>query len=235
MQEIITGYTGTRHITPAMDAAVWRSIFGEDHYIVNVGNKCAGSMPNINEFVIMDGVVSMQGHMGYGTQESLSIDTCATGYKRIDLICCRFTHDNNSLIDKMEYIVIKGAEVQAPNVPVVPAYNTGIIDQGATVVDFPMYQINLDGSTVTFTKKAAVIELGGGMIVIDVAAFSALPFTITNESIKSTMYAVKAELSNPSAQTGDWTVTTADGSAVVSGNINGTTTMKLYLNPGKAV
>ena len=235
MQEIITGYTGTRHITPAMDAAVWRSIFGEDHYIVNVGNKCAGSMPSINDFVIADGVVSMQGHMGYGTQTTLTIDTCVTGYKRIDLVCCRYTHDNNSLIDAMEYVVIKGTEVQSPNVPPVPAYNTGIIDQGATIVDFPMYQVNLDGSTVSFTKKAAVVELGGGMIVIDVAAFSSLPMTITNEAIKSTMYEMKTELSNPSAQIGDWTVTTSNGSAVVSGNISGTTTMKLYLNPGKEV
>lgn len=236
MQEIITGYTGTRHITPAMDAAVWRSIFGPDMYVVNVGNKCAGSMPNINEFVILDGVVDMQGHMGYGTQESLTIDTCATGYRRIDLICCRFTHDNNSLIDKMEYIVIKGTEVQAPNTPTVPPYNSGIIDQGATIVDFPLYQVNLDGSSVTFAKKFAVIEVGqGAMIVIDVPAFTSLPMTITNDAIKSDMYAVKAELSSPSAQTGDWTVTTSDGSAVVSGNINGTTTMKLYLSPGKAV
>ena len=153
MQEIITGYTGTRHITPAMDAAVWRAIFGEDNYIIDVGNKCAGSMPSINEFTILDGVVSMQGHMGYGTQTTLTIETCATGYRRIDLVCCRYTHDNDTLIDKMEYVVIKGTEVQAPNVAPVPAYNTGIIDQGALIVDYPLYQVNLDGSTVTFSKK----------------------------------------------------------------------------------
>lgn len=162
MQEIITGYTGTRHITPAMDAAVWRAIFGPDMYIIDVGNRCAGSMPSINEFTILDGVVDMQGHMGYGTQETLTIDTCSTGYKRIDLVCCRYTHDNDTLIDQMEYIVIKGTEVQAPNDPVVPAYNSGIIDQGATVVDFPMYRVDLDGSTVTFTQLAKIKKVGGG-------------------------------------------------------------------------
>lgn len=236
MQEIITGYTGTRHITPAMDAAVWRSIFGEEMYIVNVGNKCAGSMPSINEFTILDGVVSMQGHMGYGTQETLTIDTCSTGYRRIDLVCCRYTHDNATLIDEMEYVVIKGTEVQAPNVPTVPAYNTGIIDDGATIVDFPMYQVNLDGSTVTFTQKAAVVEVGsGGMIVIDVPAFLSLPMNVPNDAIKSDMYAVKMTLSNPSAQRDDWVVTTSDGSLTITGTISGTTSATLYLSPGKAV
>lgn len=162
MQEIITGYTGTRHITPAMDAAVWRSIFGPDMYVLDVGNKCEGSMPSINEFTILDGVVDMQGHMGYGTQETLSIDTCATGWKRLDLICCRYTHDNDTLIDKMEYIVIKGTEVQAPNDPVAPSYNTGIIDQGATIVDYPLYLVQLDGSTVTFDKLLTVNSVSVG-------------------------------------------------------------------------
>lgn len=59
---IITGYTGTRHITPAMDAAVYRSAFGSDSVILADGNQLEGSMPSINEFTIMDGLVSMQGH-----------------------------------------------------------------------------------------------------------------------------------------------------------------------------
>ena len=235
MQEIITGYTGTRHITPAMDAAVWRSIFGEEMYIVNVGNKCAGSMPSINEFTILDGVVSMQGHMGYGTQETLTIDTCSTGYRRIDLVCCRYTHDNATLIDEMEYVVIKGTEVQAPNVPTVPAYNTGIIDDGATIVDFPMYQVNLDGSTVTFTQKADVIGIGREMVVVTANTVSSLPVTINNPAIKSDMYAVKMELSSPGAQTNIWTVTTVDGSATIDGTISNTTDIRLYLVYGKEV
>lgn len=156
--QIITGYTGTRHITPAMDAAVFRSIIGPDSYILSDGNQLAGSMPSINEFAILDGIVSMQGHQAQITQETLSVDTCATGYKRIDLVACRFQHDNNSLIDSVELVVIKGTEVQDPNTPVPPDYNEGVIDDGATVVDMPLYQINLAGSTVTFDKLAEVVD-----------------------------------------------------------------------------
>jgi hypothetical protein len=74
---IITGYTGTRHITPAMDAAVYRSAFGPGNVILADGNQLEGSMPSINEFTIMDGLVSMQGHQIQVTQETLPVDTCA--------------------------------------------------------------------------------------------------------------------------------------------------------------
>ena len=102
-------------------------------------------MPSVNEFVVADGCVSMQGHAVQIKLESLDVDTCATGYARIDLVCCRFTHNTSSLIDNAELVVIKGDEVADSNTPQPPAYSEGIIDEGATQVDFPMYQelINL--------------------------------------------------------------------------------------------
>lgn len=153
---IITGYTGARHITPAMDASVYRSIFGEDSWILADGNQLAGSMPDINSFTILDGLVSMQGHQVQIIQETLSIDTCANGYSRIDLVCLRYEHDSNTSVDSASLVVIKGTEVQDPNTPSVPTHNTGDIDSGASVVDFPLYQINLNGSSITFDQLALV-------------------------------------------------------------------------------
>ena len=153
---IITGYTGTRHITPAMDASVYRSIFGEDSWILADGNQLEASMPDINSFTVLDGLASMQGHQIQVTQETLSIDTCANGYSRIDIVCLRFEHDNNTAIDSASLVVIKGTEVQDPNTPSVPTHNTGSIDAGASVVDFPLYQINLSGSSITFDQLALV-------------------------------------------------------------------------------
>lgn len=169
---IITGYTGTRHITPAMDASVYRSAFGQNSYILADGNQLDGSMPSVNEFTVLDGLVSMQGHQVQITQETLSVDTCANGYSRIDLVVMRYTHDNTSQIDAAQLLVIKGAEVADPNQPSVPAYNTGDIDSGASVVDMPLYQINLSGSSVTFEQRADVLpltieSLSDGMLELD--------------------------------------------------------------------
>lgn len=153
---IITGYTGTRHITPEMDGAVYRGIIGDDSYILAEGDQCEGSMPSVNQFTVKSGVVSIQGRQIYLTQETLAVDTCPTGYKRIDLVCARFEHDTTSLIDQASLIVIKGAEVSGGNDPVEPAHNEGVIKDGATVVDFVMYRLDLDGANVEITKEATV-------------------------------------------------------------------------------
>lgn len=65
--------------------------------------------------------------------------------------------------------------------------------------------------------------------IIDITAFSSLPQTVTNASITANQVCIKAELGTPSAQTGDWTVTTSAGSLTLSGSISGSTTAKLYL------
>ena len=77
----------------------------------------------------------------------------------------------------------------------------------------------------TLTNNVAKCET----LVVSVASFSALPQTITNANIEDDMVVVNSVLSNPSAQTGDWTVTTSNGSLTISGSISGTTTATLYL------
>ena len=66
-------------------------------------------------------------------------------------------------------------------------------------------------------------------LVITKAAFNSLPQTITDSRIKSDMVVINSILGTPSAQTGDWTVVTSDGSLTVSGTISGSTTLTLYL------
>lgn len=67
------------------------------------------------------------------------------------------------------------------------------------------------------------------VLIVNVASFSALPQTVSNTEIESDMVVVNSLLSNPSAQTGDWTVTTTNGSLTVTGTISGTTALTLYL------
>lgn len=64
---------------------------------------------------------------------------------------------------------------------------------------------------------------------IDIASFSSLPQTVSNANITSTMELINSVLGTPSAQTGDWTVTTGTGTLTVSGSISGSTTLTLYL------
>jgi len=66
-------------------------------------------------------------------------------------------------------------------------------------------------------------------LVIDCGTVSTLPKTVTDASIEDDMVVLNSEIGTPSAQTGDWTVTTSAGSLTVSGTISGSTTLKLYL------
>ena len=156
---IITGYTGERHITPAMDAAVFRAVFGNDSYILSEGDMLQGSMPDNNRFVVAGGIVSMQGHQIQVKQETLAVDTCASANRRIDLVVVRYTHDAASQVDAAELLLLKGSEVSSSNDPTEPAYNTGTIDEGATVVDMPLYRIDLAGASVEFTLIAPRIDV----------------------------------------------------------------------------
>ena len=67
------------------------------------------------------------------------------------------------------------------------------------------------------------------VLVVEFSSFSSLPLTKTNSNITSDMVVVKSLLGNPSAQTGDWTVTTSNGYVSVAGDISGSTTLTLYL------
>lgn len=85
---------------------------------------------------------------------------------------------------------------------------------------------NSISSLNTDTEALKVLKVATG-------SFSSLPQTVSNANISSDMISIKEELSDPSAQTGDWTVTTSDGSVSVSGDINGTTTLTLYLSKSR--
>ena len=82
-----------------------------------------------------------------------------------------------------------------------------------------------------FAKGKRPISGYGGAQVVKVSypVFSSLPQTLSNAKITSDMECTASVLSNPSAQTGDWTVTTSNGSVTVSGSISGSTTLTLYL------
>lgn len=67
------------------------------------------------------------------------------------------------------------------------------------------------------------------VLVIDIASFSSLPQTVSNSAITADHVVVNSVLGTPSAQTGDWTVTTGAGTLTVSGSISGSTTLTLYL------
>jgi hypothetical protein len=82
------------------------------------------------------------------------------------------------------------------------------------------------------TLSSLLNFIGGNIGVVEItqSSVSSLPITISDSRILAKHKVVNSVLSNPSAQTGDWTVTTSAGSLTISGSISGTTDITLDLS-----
>ena len=148
---IITGYRAEPHITAQQLRNTYIGIFGQTPRIIKgVGAELAATIISANEIDIADGMVSCQGctaEIPRGTVESMAIENGEQGKKRIDLIVARYTRDSGTAVENMKLAVIKGTS--AASNPAVPSYNTGTIADGDSPVDFPIYQVNIDGISIT--------------------------------------------------------------------------------------
>ena len=120
----------------------------------------------------------------------------------------------------------------AQNLPdgIYPITSDDLTVLSADIISYDNTSSGLSASnTQTAIDELAASTVGSKCLVISQTSIAALPATIQNTSITSDMVCIKAELSNPSAQSGDWTVTTSNGSLSVTGTISGTTDLKMYL------
>ena len=148
---IITGYRGEPHLTSQQDRNRNIGIFGVTPRIIKgVGSEMAASIISATEIQIADGMVVCQGCMAEitrGTSESLTIDNGEQEMARTDLIVIRYSKNSGSGVEEMQLAVIKGTA--AASNPQTPAYNTGTIANGDTLVDFPLYQVDISGISIT--------------------------------------------------------------------------------------
>ena len=146
---IITGYKGTPHVTAQQDRDINSAIFTNGVYILNIGSKMAATIVSANEITIADGLVIAQGcaaEIARGTSESMTIDNGTQGMLRKDLIVLRYTKNASTGVEDMELDVIKGTP--AASNPATPSHTTGSIADGDTTVDFPLYEVHLDGISI---------------------------------------------------------------------------------------
>ena len=147
---IITGYRAEPHITAQQDRDVNIGIFGAGvHILKGVGSEMAATVISANEVEIADGALVAEGctaEITHGTSESLTIENGSQSMQRIDLIVARYTKDSGTGVEDMQLVVIKGTP--ASTFPASPTYNEGKIANEDSPVDFPLYQVFLDGINI---------------------------------------------------------------------------------------
>lgn len=154
--KIITGHKNEPHVTSQQERDFNIGLLGSGVHIMSVGAKMAATIVSANEIAIADGLLIAEGctaTIERGTTESMAIENGTQGMQRIDLIVARYTRDNSSVkpIEDMQLAVITGTP--AASAPALPAYNTGTIASGDTLVDFPLYTVNLNGISIESVER----------------------------------------------------------------------------------
>lgn len=148
--ELVTGRQGKPHITSQQDRQKHQGIFGDGAYILNTGNMLEPEVQSSNKIHIKDGALMFQGALftvKVGTYDEVTINNGNQGMKRKDLIVARYTYDSSDNIEAGEWAVIQGTP--AADNPVVPEATSGDIQAGDSVVECPVFVVNLDGINVT--------------------------------------------------------------------------------------
>ena len=171
--DIITGYTGSPHVTAEQDRDINIGIFGNESYVLQTGSQLTAEVSSNNEIKVRDGVIMHQGcaaSIKKNTYDSLTIANGSQGMKRVDLIVARYSRDQNTKEESLVLKVIQGTPKESG--PAVPGYTIGDIQAGDLIADMPLYQVTLNGLNITevkqlFATQDSIAELSSKLVNIN--------------------------------------------------------------------
>ncbi len=148
--QIVTGKTGTPHVTSVQDRALNQGLAGRDAYILDTGQKLAPEIYSANEIHIKDGALMVQGCLctvDNGGYDTVTIANGSQGMKRKDLIVARYTYNGEAQTESMEWAIVQGApSASTPTVPQI--INVGDIQSFDPIVDTAVFVVTLDGVSI---------------------------------------------------------------------------------------
>lgn len=151
--QLNTGYAGKPHVTAENCADLNRGIVGSDSYVLPVGAQFEVELVTNNLLKIKDGCGCMQGRqvsIAKGQTDEITIENGTQGEKRIDLVVIRYSKNADTGIETAIPFLVKG--IPSKNNPVRPEHLEGDIRGGDLTADWPLYELYLDGISVTNVK-----------------------------------------------------------------------------------
>ena len=152
--KIISGKTGSPHVTSQQFRQIFEGIIGDESCILPCGENLAPELKTNNSLKIRSGLMYHHGNLStveLGTYDEVTIQNGTQGMKRIDLVVNRYTREEGSGTEKNEWVVIQGTP--AADDPATPSYTEGNLQEGDLVDDCPVFEVHLDGINVTEVKK----------------------------------------------------------------------------------
>ena len=196
--KIVTGRTGTPHITSDDDRANNAGTYGKNYYVLNINDCLSAEIISANEVKLNSGELMLQGthaRIEYGDSETVTIADGESGYKRIDLIVARYI--KSSGFETVQLAVIKGTP--AKNNPSVPNRKSTNILHGASIYEMPLYKVIIDGVNLTKVERAFPIVPSLGELQSNTTEeIDRLNSNLNNLNNKYTQFSaqINAEISN---------------------------------------
>lgn len=152
--KIVSGKTGTPHVTTEQFRQIIEGTVGQGSYILTSGENLEPELASNNMLKIRGGMMSHHGNIscvGLNTYDEVTLTNGSQGVKRIDLIVNRYTRNDETGLEKNEWVVIIGTP-DASN-PKVPQHTIGNLQNGDLIDDCPVFEVHYDGINVTEVKK----------------------------------------------------------------------------------
>ena len=159
--KIVSGRTGSPHVTSQQFRQMLEGIIGQGSYIITSGENLKPELSSNNLLKIRSGMMAHHGCIScvdIGTYDEVTLTNGSQGMKRIDLIVNRYTRNAETEVENCSWKVIQGKPV-ASN-PAVPAYTSGNLQNGDLVDECPAFEVHYDGINVTEVKSLLSVTDG---------------------------------------------------------------------------
>lgn len=165
--KIVSGRTGSPHVTSQQFQQMLEGILGQDSYILTSGENLKPELSSNNLLKIRSGMMCHHGCIScveIGTYDEVTLTNGSHGMQRIDLVVNRYTRNTETEVEKCEWKVITGTAKASS--PAVPTYTKGNLQEGDLVDECPVFEIHYNGINVTEVKSllsvaGSLAELNG--------------------------------------------------------------------------
>lgn len=153
--QIVTGKTGTPHVTSQQFRQFIEGTVGQGSYILNSAENLEPELVTNNKLKIRSGMMCHHGNLSVveiGTYDEVTIPNGTQGMKRVILIANRYTRNEETGIEECEWHKLIGVS-DPDEFKEVTSYTEGNLQDGDLVDDCPVFEIHQDGLNVTEIKK----------------------------------------------------------------------------------
>ncbi|WP_417576059.1 hypothetical protein [Paratractidigestivibacter sp.] len=142
----VLAFQGKDHITASQLGRIVEGVAGKGRYVLPTLNQMTAEMQTANKVRVGTGDLVMDGRVV--TNEAavdLTVESGTSGYKRNDLVVCRYTKNASTGVENFAAEVVKGTPTTGTAAD--PEVTEGDISTGSASAVMPLWRIPLNGIT----------------------------------------------------------------------------------------